>query len=84
MKIIPLISPKIMDLQDKYVYLDNEVSNAEILLECRNVWCKMSKSKYENLLYSLICDAEKDVFTLRAELNDVINTMMKIGGQRGR
>ena len=79
-----ITNPKVMDLQDRYVFLNNEVKNTNIVLECKDIWYKMSKSKYEGLLYNLICDAEKDLFTLNAELNSVIDHMMQIGRQSGR
>lgn len=83
MRIIPLINPKVMELQDSYVSLSNELKNAEILLECRPVWCQMTSSKYEKLLYSLICDAEKDIFALNREIDLVLQNMLKMGPKNG-
>lgn len=84
MKVIPLINPKVMDLHDKYVYLSNELKNTEIMVECKDVWFKMNSSKYEKLLYNLICDAEKDIFALNSEIDSLVKTMIRMGNNDPR
>lgn len=84
MKVIPLINPKVMDLHDKYVYLSNELKNTEIMVECKDVWFKMNSSKYEKLLYNLICDAEKDIFSLNSEIDSLVKTMIRMGNNDPR